>query len=617
MANSTQSVVSDGTLALLDLSINYLDRSEISVYFDAVLTTDWAWVGTTAKQITFSPVVPVGTSVLVKRTTNISKLRHEFSKGAAFSPGVLDEDLTQVLHIAQEASEANLSGQFYADIDMHNYRVKNVGTAVDDTDALTLGQYKADAGGAWNARDQAVTAKTAAEAAAAAASVSAGAASASQTASAGSKTAAAASAAAAAAAVTAAGDASRLTVGTVTTGAAGTNAAVSIAGAAGSQTVSFTIPRGNIGPSGPEGPPGVGSQGPAGADGADGAQGPAGPANVLTIGAVESGLTASASITGTAPEQVLNLVLPKGDKGDKGDTGDQGPEGPAGAGSGDVLGPGEAVTSGALVRWTSSTGTAIGAVTFSGLVKLTGGVPSAAVAGTDYLTSYTETDPVFMAHAAANVTNTKISQWGTAYSWGNHALAGYLTSYVETDPVFNASAAKNITGMNITNWNTAYGWGNHALAGYLTSFTETDPVFNASAAKNITAGNITNWNTAYSWGNHATAGYATTAQLDALKDIAGNAKSASYTLALTDRGLSIDTTASVVVPANTAVAFPVGSTVTVTNTSSSSITLSITTDTLRLAGTATAGTRTIAQYGVAVIRKISSTVWLCSGAGVT
>lgn len=109
MANSTQSVVSDGTLALLDLSINYLDRSEISVYFDAVLTTDWAWVGTTAKQITFSPVVPVGTNVLVKRTTNISKLRHEFSKGAAFSPGVLDEDLTQVLHIAQEASEANLS----------------------------------------------------------------------------------------------------------------------------------------------------------------------------------------------------------------------------------------------------------------------------------------------------------------------------------------------------------------------------------------------------------------------------------------------------------------------------------------------------------------------------
>lgn len=45
-----------------------------------------------------------------------------------------------------------------------------------------------------------------------------------------------------------------------------------------------------------------------------------------------------------------------------------------------------------------------------------------------YITSYTETDPVFLAHPANNVTNTKISNWDTAYGWGNHASAGYLTS---------------------------------------------------------------------------------------------------------------------------------------------------------------------------------------------
>lgn len=39
----------------------------------------------------------------------------------------------------------------------------------------------------------------------------------------------------------------------------------------------------------------------------------------------------------------------------------------------------------------------------------------------------------------------------------------------ETDPVFLASAAYGITSTNISNWNTAYGWGNHASAGYLTS----------------------------------------------------------------------------------------------------------------------------------------------------
>ena len=44
-----------------------------------------------------------------------------------------------------------------------------------------------------------------------------------------------------------------------------------------------------------------------------------------------------------------------------------------------------------------------------------------------------------------------------------------LTSYTETDPIFSASAAAVITSTNISNWNTAYGWGNHADAGYLTS----------------------------------------------------------------------------------------------------------------------------------------------------
>ena len=62
---------------------------------------------------------------------------------------------------------------------------------------------------------------------------------------------------------------------------------------------------------------------------------------------------------------------------------------------------------------------------------------------------------------------------------------------------------------NSTNWDTAYSWGDHALAGYLTSFTETDPVFIASPAYGITSTNITNWDTAYSWGNHATQSYAT------------------------------------------------------------------------------------------------------------
>lgn len=46
--------------------------------------------------------------------------------------------------------------------------------------------------------------------------------------------------------------------------------------------------------------------------------------------------------------------------------------------------------------------------------------------------------------------------------------SSYLTSYSETDPIYTASSWYSTTN-NASNWNTAYSWGNHASAGYLTS----------------------------------------------------------------------------------------------------------------------------------------------------
>jgi len=62
---------------------------------------------------------------------------------------------------------------------------------------------------------------------------------------------------------------------------------------------------------------------------------------------------------------------------------------------------------------------------------------------------------------------------------------GFITGYAETDPFFSVSPAFSITNLLISNWNTAFAWGNHALVGYLTS--ESDPVFTSSPAYNITS----------------------------------------------------------------------------------------------------------------------------------
>jgi hypothetical protein len=90
-------------------------------------------------------------------------------------------------------------------------------------------------------------------------------------------------------------------------------------------------------------------------------------------------------------------------------------------------------------------------------------------------------------------TDGQILTWDDAtMTWIPEDVGGY----VETDPIFGASAASGILSTDITNWNTAYSWGDHAAAGYLTGYTESDPVFGSSAASGILATDITNWNTA-------------------------------------------------------------------------------------------------------------------------
>ena len=66
----------------------------------------------------------------------------------------------------------------------------------------------------------------------------------------------------------------------------------------------------------------------------------------------------------------------------------------------------------------------------------------------------------------------------------------YLTSFTETDPIFTASPSAGITDTNIDNWNTAYGWGDHSQAGYLTS-SSTQSKYLRSDTDDTTTGTLT------------------------------------------------------------------------------------------------------------------------------
>ena len=75
-----------------------------------------------------------------------------------------------------------------------------------------------------------------------------------------------------------AGEAATITLGTVTTGAAGSSVIITNTGTSSAATFNFTIPQGATGPQGSTGATGAtGPTGPTGATGATGPQGPAGP----------------------------------------------------------------------------------------------------------------------------------------------------------------------------------------------------------------------------------------------------------------------------------------------------------------------------------------------------
>jgi hypothetical protein len=98
------------------------------------------------------------------------------------------------------------------------------------------------------------------------------------------------------------------------------------------------------------------------------------------------------------------------------------------------------------------------------------------------------------------------------------------------------------------------------------------------------------------------------------RGIPQNAQGAAYTLVLADAGKHVSiTTGGVVIPANGATAFPIGTTIVIFNDSNATQSISITTDTLRQAGTTNTGTRTLAVYGVASCVKVAATVWVITG----
>mgnify|MGYP002654986304 CR=1 FL=1 len=171
--------------------------------------------------------------------------------------------------------------------------------------------------------------------------------------------------------------------------------------------------------------------------------------------------------------------------------------------------------------------------------------------GPGYITSYTETDPTVPSHVKS-ITTTNISNWNTAFGWGNHASQGYLTSVTNISGyagTLNREDNRTISPSELTAGQMKFGftaWDNNNSSPYadfihMRSYTDASggsdnlimfkktgigmriwqQTWGSSTAYsgfvdvwttgNFTQTDVDNWNTAYSWGNHTSGGYLTSA----------------------------------------------------------------------------------------------------------
>lgn len=394
--------------------------------------------------------------------------------------------------------------------------------------------------------------------------------------------------------------------------------------------------------------------------------GDTGPSNTLSIGTVTEG-AASATITGTSPTQVLNLVIPKGNPGTDGSNGTDGLDGwspilavvsdsarrvlqitdwtggegakpstgyigasgivaliadavdirgPAGsAGSvawGDIAEKPVVIAAGATqteaktvislenVDNTSDVNKPISTATQTALDNKVDKVTGKGLSTEDYTTAEKSKLAGIEAGATANtgtVTSVELSvPTGLSVSGSPVTTAGTLA--------ISYTAGYSIpTDTSQSNWNTAYGWGDHATAGYLT----TNPALGTPVSGNLTNCTVDGTNEV------------------GFKIIPQNSQSAAYTAVIGDSGKhifhpAVDTTArTYTIPSNASVPYPIGTALTFVNQNGTGgvVTIAITTDTMRLAGAGTTGSRTLARNGIATALKITATEWIISGSGLT
>lgn len=273
----------------------------------------------------------------------------------------------------------------------------------------------------------------------------------------------------------------------------------------------------------------------------------------------------------------------------------------------DTINISSSAASASLWNTTLTTGSiATGGALTSGGITLAGGTTFAGTIAIANASTSAHTISISNAAGAAN----KTINIGTASTGGTTAIAlgssSGATSTISLNGAVTASSTVTTGGALNLNYASPTIASNNASAASIFTGTVTGITLGSSSIKSTLFPADGTTSTAASG-----AGYMGMPQVTT---------GISRSFAATDAGKHVYVTSTgttQTIPANTSVAFPIGTTIVVVNGSGVSTTIAITTDTLRLANSASTGSRTLASNGMCTLLKITSTQWIASGNGLT
>lgn len=242
------------------------------------------------------------------------------------------------------------------------------------------------------------------------------------------------------------GKAATIQIGTVTTGAAGSQASVTNVGTENAAILNITIPRGDTGAQGVPGQNGAdGQDGAPGADGKDGAPGAAATVSIGQVTTLPAGSQATVTNSGDENAAILNFGIPQGATGQSGTNGTDGQDG---VGIQNIAADGQDENGGNIYRITLTNGQSYTFVAPKGATGNTGATGATGAPGKDFRIYKTYASVAAMNADASNVPDGEFVMIASTESDPDNAKLYVRTTDGEADFTFvsDLSGAQGIQG---------------------------------------------------------------------------------------------------------------------------------------------------------------------------